>query len=51
MRVLFEKRVHDGISRDNDTILAALNGGLGWHRHRKEKAARAAHESSEAQPG
>ena len=37
MRVLFEKRVHEGLSRDNDTILAALNGGLKWHRRRKEK--------------
>ena len=38
MRVLFEKRVHEGLSRDNDTILAALNGGLAWHRRRKAKA-------------
>ena len=37
MRVLFEKRVHEGLSRDNDTILAALNGGLKWHRRRQEK--------------
>ena len=37
MRVLFEKRVHEGLSRDNDTILAALNGGLAWHRRRKAK--------------
>ena len=27
MRVLFEKPVHDRLSRDNDTILAALEGG------------------------
>ena len=40
MRVLFEKRVHEGLSRDNDTILAALNGGLAWHRRRKAKASR-----------
>ena len=40
MRVLFEKRVHEGLSRDNDTILAALNGGLKWHRRRNEKIAR-----------
>ena len=38
MRVLFEKRVHEGLSRDNDTILAALNGGLAWHRRRKAKS-------------
>ena len=39
MRVLFEKRVHDFISRDNDTILAALQGGLRWHRKRKAREA------------
>jgi hypothetical protein len=50
MRVLFEKRVHESLSRDNDTILAALNGGLAWHRHRKEKAARTAHGSGDAPP-
>jgi len=38
MRVLFEKRVHESLSRDNDTILAALEGGLAWHRRRKAKA-------------
>jgi len=51
MRVLFEKRVHEGLSRDNDTILAALNGGLAWHRRRKEKAARDAQEAGDAQSG
>jgi hypothetical protein len=39
MRVLFEKRVHEGLSKDNDTILAALNGGLKWHRKRKAREA------------
>jgi hypothetical protein len=48
MRVLFEKRVHESLSRDNDTILAALNGGLAWHRRRKEKTARAAQNTSDA---
>jgi hypothetical protein len=38
MRALFEKRVHESLSRDNDTILAALEGGLAWHRRRKAKA-------------
>jgi hypothetical protein len=38
MRVLFEKRVHDYLSRDNDAILAALNGGLRWHRQRRDRA-------------
>jgi hypothetical protein len=42
MRVLFEKRVHDAISRDNDTILAALEGGVRWHR--KSRASEAAPE-------
>jgi len=42
MRVLLEKRVHEGLSRDNDTILAALNGGLAWHRRRRAKSEQAA---------
>lgn len=37
MRLLFEKRVHDAISRDNDTILAALEGGVRWHRARRSR--------------
>ena len=41
MRMLFEKRVHESLSKDNDTILAALEGGLRWHRKRKERDARA----------
>jgi hypothetical protein len=41
MRALFERAVHQRISRDNDTILAALNGGLMWHRKRREREARA----------
>jgi hypothetical protein len=40
--------VHESLSRDNDTILAALNGGLAWHRRRKEKTARAAQNTSDA---
>ena len=48
MRVLFEKRVHEGLSKDNDTILAALEGGLKWHakRRAREAKAKAAGESS-----
>jgi hypothetical protein len=38
MRALFERAVHSRISRDNDTILTALNGGLHWHRRRRERA-------------
>jgi hypothetical protein len=36
MRLLFERAVHRRISRDNDAILAALNGGLRWHRNRRK---------------
>ena len=38
MRVLFEKRVHESLSRDNDTILAAIEGGVRWHRKRRERS-------------
>ena len=41
MRVLFERAVHQRLSRDNDTILAALNGGLRWQRKRRERAGEA----------
>jgi len=39
MRLLLEKRVHAALSRDNDTILAAIQGGVRWHRRRKAQAA------------
>ena len=39
MRVLFEKRVHEFISRDNDTILAALQGGIRYHQKRRARIA------------
>ena len=38
MRALFEKRVHQGISRDNDAILAAIQGGLRWHEKRRQRS-------------
>jgi hypothetical protein len=38
MRALFEKRVHSFISRDNDTILAALQGGIRYHQKRRARA-------------
>ena len=38
MRTLFEKRVHDFISRDNDTILAALQAGVRWHQKRRARS-------------
>lgn len=37
-RRLLERPVHRRISRDNDAILAALEGGLRWHRRRKERS-------------
>ena len=40
-RVGLEKWVHSRISRDNDTILAALEGGLKWHRKRRAREAAA----------
>jgi hypothetical protein len=41
MRRLLEKRVHESLSRDNDTILAAIEGGVRWHRRRKARNAEA----------
>lgn len=38
-RLGLERWVHRRISRDNDTILAALEGGLAWHRRRRARAA------------
>jgi len=34
-RLGLERYVHHRISRDNDTILAALQGGVRWHQKRK----------------
>jgi hypothetical protein len=39
MRALFEKRVHASISRDNDAILAAIQGGMRWHEKRRARLA------------
>jgi Polyketide cyclase / dehydrase and lipid transport len=39
MRLLLERAVHQRLSRDNDSILAALEGGVRWHRRRKQRAA------------
>jgi hypothetical protein len=36
-RLGLERYVHHKISRDNDTILAAIEGGLRWHRKRRER--------------
>ena len=37
MRLLLERIVHQRLSRDNDTILAALQGGIAWHRRRRQR--------------
>jgi hypothetical protein len=37
MRVLLERAVHSRLSRDNDSILAAIEGGVRWHRRRKQR--------------
>jgi hypothetical protein len=42
MRVLLERAVHQRLSKDNDTILAALEGGLRWHRKRRARESQAA---------
>jgi hypothetical protein len=36
-RLGLERWVHHRLSRDNDTILAALEGGVRWHRKRRER--------------
>ncbi|HYL51164.1 MAG TPA: SRPBCC family protein [Acidimicrobiia bacterium] len=46
MRVLFERAVHRRLSKDNDTILAALQGGLRWHRKRRARESQTATEST-----
>jgi hypothetical protein len=38
-RLGLERYVHRRLSRDNDAILAALEGGVRWHRKRRARAA------------
>jgi hypothetical protein len=38
-RIGLERYVHEQISKDNDTILAAIEGGLRWHRKRRAREA------------
>ena len=38
-RLGMERWVHEKISRDNDAILAALEGGLKWHQRRRARSA------------
>jgi len=40
-RLGLERYVHDKISRDNSAILAAIEGGVRWHRKRKARLAEA----------
>jgi hypothetical protein len=44
-RLGLERYVHRRISRDNDTILAAIEGGIRWHRTRKARQAEGTHGS------
>ncbi len=37
-RLGLERYVHGRLSRDNDTILAAIEGGIRWHRRRRARA-------------
>jgi hypothetical protein len=46
VRFLFEKRVHDAISRSNDDILAKIEGGIRWHRHRRARQSKPSNEAS-----
>ncbi len=36
-RLGLERYVHRRLSRDNDSILAALEGGIRWHRRKRER--------------
>lgn len=38
-RLGLERYVHRRLSRDNDSILAAIEGGVRWHRRQRAKAA------------
>lgn len=46
-RLGLERYVHRRISRDNDTILAAIAGGVRWHRRRRARGP----EAGRASPG
>ncbi|MGI8797144.1 MAG: polyketide cyclase / dehydrase and lipid transport family protein [Acidimicrobiia bacterium] len=37
-RLGLERYVHNRLSRDNDTILAAIEGGVRWHRKRRARS-------------
>ena len=41
-RLGLERYVHKRLSRDNDSMFAALEGGLAWHRQRRAREAQAA---------
>jgi hypothetical protein len=41
-RIGLEKYVHQQISKDNDTLMHALEGGITWHRKRRAREAAAA---------
>lgn len=47
-RLGLERYVHHRLSRDNDSILAAIEGGVRWHRKRKARMASAGDRGTEA---
>ena len=45
-RIGLERYVHNRLSRDNDTLLAAIEGGIRWHRKRRARTAAGTGEGS-----
>jgi hypothetical protein len=43
--------VHKRLSRDNDTLLAAIEGGIRWHRKRRGHADAGTKETAEPSDG
>jgi hypothetical protein len=46
-RLGLERYVHNRLSRDNDTLLAAIEGGIRWHRKRRGRADAGTKEAAE----
>lgn len=51
MRVLLERWVHARVSKDNDALLAAIEGGVKWLRRKKAKEAEGAAEPGAGEAG
>ena len=47
-RIGLERYVHNRLSRDNDTLLAAIEGGIRWHRKRRGSADPGTEEAAES---